>query len=264
MKWSDAVKIRKDYKVCSLLSDRRSNPKIIKSNKAGVGYTTRILHLAPAKLSGHEACPKRTAGCTTACLHTAGNVQYLNVKQKGRIAKTKLWFEQPEAFKALLIKEIENQVKWSKSKGLKTAIRLNGTSDIVWEREFPELFTLFPDIQFYDYTKIAARFNPKWNLPKNYYLTFSRAETKSNQLECDKVLNWGGNVAIVFSGYGYGRHHKPFPDSYMGRRLVNGDENDLRFFDGDNVFVGLRAKGRAYKNDHKGFIVSLPVLKNVA
>ena len=47
-----------------------ANPKIQKGTK--MGYLSFILHLAPADLSGRETCPKRTAGCTSACLNTAG------------------------------------------------------------------------------------------------------------------------------------------------------------------------------------------------
>ena len=46
------------------------NPKVLKGLKQG--YNTYILHLAPAKLSGYETCPKRTIGCTDSCLNLAG------------------------------------------------------------------------------------------------------------------------------------------------------------------------------------------------
>ena len=47
-----------------------ANPKIQKGTDKG--YLSFILHLAPADLSGREVCPKRTKGCTDACLNTAG------------------------------------------------------------------------------------------------------------------------------------------------------------------------------------------------
>ena len=46
------------------------NPKTLKGMKQG--YNTFILHLAPGSLSGHNTCPKATAGCLSACLNTAG------------------------------------------------------------------------------------------------------------------------------------------------------------------------------------------------
>ena len=62
------------------------NAKTVKGEKLNV--LTGILYLAPAKLSGYEVCPKRTEGCTAACLYTAGMGGFSNV-QKARIAKTK-------------------------------------------------------------------------------------------------------------------------------------------------------------------------------
>lgn len=46
------------------------NPKTEKGEK--LGYWTAVLHLAPARLSGHEVCPGATIGCRAACLNTAG------------------------------------------------------------------------------------------------------------------------------------------------------------------------------------------------
>jgi hypothetical protein len=46
------------------------NPKLVKGEKKG--YLSSVLHFAPADVSGKEVCPKRTAGCTAACLNTAG------------------------------------------------------------------------------------------------------------------------------------------------------------------------------------------------
>ncbi len=73
------------------------NPKVLKGMSQG--YNTYILHLAPANLSGYETCPKRTAGCTSACLNTAGRGgmfkrgETTNVIQKARIRKTKCFLK---------------------------------------------------------------------------------------------------------------------------------------------------------------------------
>jgi hypothetical protein len=75
-----------------------------------------------------------------------------------------------------IVKDIEKGIKQAEKAGLTLLIRLNGTSDIKWENVFfdydnkkTNIFDLFPNIQFYDYTKIANRID----LPKNYDLTFS-------------------------------------------------------------------------------------------
>ena len=39
-----------------------------------------------------------------------------------------------------------------------------------------------------------------------------------------------------------------------GFKVVNADDSDLRFLDGDNIIAGLLAKGKA-KNDYSGFVL---------
>jgi hypothetical protein len=127
-------------------------------------------------------------------------------------------------------------------------VRLNGTSDIAWERVDPDLFQLFSGVQFYDYTKSPQRMRNYLTglLPENYHLTFSR--TESNEPECSKVLARGGNVAVCFATL------PPLGIEYLGAPVVNGDAHDLRFQDRSGVVVGLTAKGRA-KHDRTGFTV---------
>jgi hypothetical protein len=81
-------------------------------------------------------------------------------------------------------------------------------------------------------------------LPENYHLTFSRKEDNDGFVE--NVLERGGNVAVVF--------RKELPLTWKGKKVVNGDETDLRFLDEKNVVVGLKAKGKGRKNQ-SGFIV---------
>jgi hypothetical protein len=107
------------------------NPKILKGLKQG--FNTYIMHLAPANLSGYETCPKRTAGCTSACLNTAGRGgmfkkgENTNMIQKARIRKTKMFFEDRITFMNLLVKDIELAIKQSTKKIMITQI----TSDLI-------------------------------------------------------------------------------------------------------------------------------------
>lgn len=226
------------------------NPKLLKGEKKG--YMSFVLHLAPANLSGKEVCPKRTAGCTAACLNTAGRGGIIkkgettNVIQQARIRKTKYFFENRGAFMLQLYLDIKNAVKQAEKKGFTPAFRLNGTSDLAWEKyevqDGKNIFQMFPNVQFYDYTKVPGR---KVSHLKNYHLTFSKAD--GNDLDARLAANMGMNVAVVFS--------KTLPETYIGRRVINGDETDLRFLDGRGVVVGLKAKGKA-KKDTTGFVVS--------
>jgi hypothetical protein len=87
-KWQVEVKMPDGsvYVVKTLLGKGDSNHKLAKSDKAGRGYMTVGLSLAPAKLSGFEMCRGRSKGCTAACLNTAGRGQQ-TITQRARIAK---------------------------------------------------------------------------------------------------------------------------------------------------------------------------------
>ena len=232
------------------------NPKVLKGMKQG--YMTYILHLAPANLSGYETCAKRTAGCTAACLNLAGRGgmfkkgESTNVIQKARIRKTKMFFEDRITFMNLLVKDIELAIKQSAKKDLIPVFRMNGTSDLAFEKyevnrkgqTYSNIFTAFPEVTFYDYTKILGR--KIKNIP-NYSLTFSAAD--GNDADVYRAIAEGYNVATVFGL----KKTEPMPETYMGRTVFNGDDSDLRFLDPKNVVVGLYAKGKA-KKDTSGFV----------
>ena len=117
--------------------------------------------------------------------------------------------------------------------------RLNGTSDIAWEKH--DVIQQFPAVQFYDYTKILGR---KVEALSNYHLTFSQAD--GNEEDVQKAIDKGMNVATVF--------RKKLPVAHMGIPVYDGDDSDLRFLDPKQVVVGLKAKGKA-KKDTTGFVV---------
>jgi hypothetical protein len=232
------------------------NPKILKG--ISEGYNTYILHLAPASLSGYNTCAKATAGCKAACLNTAGRGgmfkkgENTNTIQKARIRKTIMFFEQRDTFMRLLVKDIELAIKQSAKKGLVPVVRLDGTSDIPFEKypcirdgiEYANIFFAFSEIQFYDYTKILGR---KVNHIPNYHLTFSAAD--GNDSDVIKAIEQGYNIAVVFGI----KKGTAMPDTYLGRPVFNGDDSDLRFLDPKGVVVGLYAKGKA-KKDTSGFV----------
>lgn len=212
------------------------------------GYLTGILYLAPADLNGLgiNLCPAATPGCKASCLYSAGRGAFSNV-QRARIAKARLFIQEREKFMSILVDDISRLVRKAERENMTPCVRLNGTSDIAFETiKFGPLnktiFEYFPHVQFYDYTKIKGR----KNLPNNYHLTFSFSEnTKSDKVPTDK--NW----SIVFSG-------KKLPAEYLGRRVINGDETDVRFDDPTNIIVGLLAKGKA-KKDQSGFTHKIEV-----
>ena len=241
------------------------NPKTLKG--MAQGYNTFILHLAPANLSGYEVCAKRTIGCTLACLNLAGRGgmmkkgEITNTIQQARIRKTKLFFENRERFMELLVKDIILGIKQSVRLGLIPVFRLNGTSDLAFEKysvirdgvEYNNIFLAFPEVLFYDYTAILGR---KIQSIPNYSLTFSAKD--GNDMDVLKAMAQGYNVAVVFGI----KKTLPLPETYNGRPVYNGDESDLRFLDPKGVVVGLYAKGKA-KKDTSGF-VKYPVVMMMA
>ena len=232
------------------------NPKVLKGTKQG--YNTYILHLAPANLSGYQTCPKATAGCAEACLNTAGRGgmfkkgETTNVIQKARIRKTQFFFEERAGFMEWLVADIEKAIKQSAKLNLIPVFRLNGTSDLSFEKysvirngvQYDNIFFAFPEVQFYDYTKVLGR--KVANIP-NYHLTFSAAD--GNDLDVIKAIQQGYNVATVFGI----KKTEPMPEFYNGLPVFDGDASDLRFLDPKGVVVGLYAKGKA-KKDTSGFV----------
>lgn len=232
------------------------NPKTLKGMTQG--YMTYILHLAPATLSGHNTCPKATAGCIAACLNTAGRGgmfkkgENTNVIQKARIRKTVMFYDNRTVFFELLVADIKLAIKQAAKQGLVPVFRLNGTSDISWEKYTVEvdgvayinIFAAFPNVQFYDYTKVLGR---KVNNIANYHLTFSAAD--GNDADVMSAMTQGYNIAVVFGI----KKGSAMPETYKFMPVFNGDESDLRFLDPANSVVGLYAKGKA-KKDTSGFV----------
>jgi len=222
-----------------------ANPKIQKGTK--LGYLSFILHLAPSDLSGKNTCPKATKGCIAACLNTAGRGgmfkkgENTNVIQKARIRKTVAFFFDRDAFMQDLVSDINKAIKLATKLGLTPVFRLNGTSDLSWEKydagQGLNIFEQFPYVQFYDYTKVLGRKIAQY---KNYHLTFSKAD--GNDADVAAALEQGMSVVAVYDEIPAG--------------VPSADETDLRFLDAKGVMLGLKAKGRA-KKDYSGFVIRL-------
>lgn len=222
-----------------------ANPKIQKGTK--LGYLSFILHLAPSDLSGKNTCPKATRGCIAACLNTAGRGgmfrrgETTNVIQKARIRKTQYFFNNRAGFMFDLMQDIKKGIRLANKLGLEPVFRLNGTSDLSWEKyemtEGKNVFDVFAGIQFYDYTKVLGR---KVKHIENYHLTFSKAD--GNDSDVAEALMQGMSVVAVYDAIPEG--------------VPSADETDLRFLDPKGIMLGLKAKGRA-KKDYTGFVIRL-------
>jgi hypothetical protein len=226
--------------------------KTVKGNDSG--YLTAIMYMTPYKTLGANLCPMaETAGCLEGCLNTAGRGA-MNSVQRGRARKA-TWFVQDRGgFMRQLHKDLTRFQNYCRKRDLKPAIRLNGTTDIRWElmrfdildgEGTPKtIFEYFPEIQFYDYTKIANR---DLDIP-NYKLTFSYSEASPTyEKQCKIAIDRGMNIAVVF------RNKEGIPSTFADLPVIDGDKTDLRFLDPTQCVVGLYAKGKA-KQDKSGFV----------
>ena len=236
------------------------------------GYLTGIMYLAPHKISGKNFCASASNGCIQACLYKAGRGSFNSV-QKARIKKSRYFIENKKDFMLDLIESIIRLQVKSNNKKLIPVVRLNGTSDILFENikintsdlmtrkyivnnshlynndilksDHFNIMQLFNHIKFYDYTKHDIQLRKNALKLDNYHLTFSRCEDNER-----KALNYlinGYNSAFVFKS--------KIPSKYKGFKVFNGDDTDLRFLDPKNVIIGLLAKGSAKKDD-TGFVIN--------
>ena len=225
------------------------NPKIVKGDKINDKYLSAIMHLSPINT---KICPYQDiAKCKEACLNTAGRGgifkkgESTNTIQEARKRKTDLFLNDRDTFMSLLVKDIQAFVKKCERLGKKPCIRLNGTSDIQWELipvdNYANIFDMFSDVQFYDYTKIPTR---KVSSIKNYHLTWSYSQANDKYARLFEQVPY--NKAVVF--------HGGLPRMFKGMRVIDGDTTDMRFLDKANRVIGLKAKGKA-RQDKSGFVI---------
>ena len=236
-----------------------NNFKTMKGEK--LGYKTYILYMSAYKQNskGINVCSHASLGCAASCLVGSGfGGMYVGVKN-GRIERTEYFLSSRIEFLHQLKEEIEKAIIKNKDKAI-PVFRLNGTSDLPYEKYKifeggKNIFELFPNVQFYDYTKNYLRFNKV--LPSNYHLTFSRSET--NHSKCIELLNRGVNVAMVFD---------KIPNTFEGFEVINADNDDLRFLDKKGgVICGLKYKKMTGKNANNklgvesGFVIETTKVK---
>ena len=230
----------------SYIGNVASSAKTMKSYQHGT--MTYCIYLAPATMAGRtkkdsriNVCPK-SEHCRAFCLNTSGHnkrdVLAYGIKKSpinhSRIKKTKLFYNDRDLFMHLVIHEIRRWKAKAEEKHMDFSIRLNGTSDLS-----PELFKdpdtglnlleLFPDVQFYDYTKVYKRIALMEKYP-NYDLTFSY--DGYNWDECEKFLQNGGKAAVVF-------FDEKMPKYFAGYPVVDANDYDMRYLDPKKSIMGL-------------------------
>ena len=226
---------------------------IKKSAKMMKSYThnvaTYCVYLAPANLAGRtkkgtriNVCPM-SQHCKDLCLNSSGHNKadilargQKNVRQSyiniSRIKKTKLFYNDRDLYMDILIHEINRDRKYAEKKGMEFSVRLNGTSDLspeIMKKDGKNILEIFPDVQFYDYTKVYNRTKLMKFYP-NYDITFSYDGYNWDQ--CEQFLKDGGKVAVVFDS-------EKMPKTYKGYKVIDANGYDMRYLDPKGCIMGL-------------------------
>lgn len=245
-----------------------ANSKLRKLPGRAGRYRAIGLAMAPANYSGRELCPWRTAGCTVACNGFWSGMNVTSSTRAALIGRALLWHSDRELFVRKLFAELHNFRKLCQRTGVIPAVRLNVSTDIVWERQLSELFPEFRDVEFFDYTKALPRHRPE--LPANYTLCHSFSE-RTTTADVHDIVSAGRNVVVAFDS-AYAPQRKlwgALPESVrftddIGHDLelpvVNGDRHDLRLpaMDGRGRVVGLHGKSGRSRVDaaiNSGFML---------
>ena len=247
---------RKEQRPERLLADATSNTKLRKSQTQDYRIVSLSLSPADEALTGKSNCPAATAGCIACCVGSprTGMAQVFNTIMQSRIAKTRFLQEDRAAFLEQLKTEIDREQRKAAADGPTLVCRLNTSSDIPWEHlHYGNIPKHFPDVIFYDYTKIHSRI---CSAPTNYHLVGSWSEKTEHQAACVELLLGGHNVAVSFAtsagGTGWKAYDQALPQwcELRGHRfnVLDGDISDLRFTDrgpsrsGRGNVIGLRLK----------------------
>lgn len=221
--------------IITLFTDAESSPKLA-VNGGHVHIHSRVMYLQ----SGRDTCHARDHGCKGCYMYSGRNKFTQNVDAKAR--RVSFWLEDPANFTLAAVAEIARIEIEAMESGRIPAARLNGLSDIQWENaragSRANVMECFPAVQFWDYTRIPGRIRrPR---PGNYDLTFSLGA--DNDRIAYRALEAGMRVAVVFPT-------PAVPDTWSGRPCVDGNLHDFRWLEAGGVFVGLKARGLARKDD---------------
>jgi hypothetical protein len=268
--------LKREHNIGTLLGE---NGKLEKTRVGDYGLTyegqsvaSLGLGLASAqRLNTQErltTCPQ-SAICEGLCLGETsgqnllygGSGKFRSGPRLSQYLKTEALMMRPSDFGVLLANEIDTFMKWAKANNYQTAVRLNVTSDIP-PKVFKGIIDAFPDVMYYDYTKLASNV-----IAPNHHLTYSSTGA-SQVVNGEKVFNpysnWdrmvqrllgGQNVAMAFTS------RKDMPTAIQDEKtgetfeVWNGDNYDARFLDpktesGKGLVIGLTNKDKTTKPEN--------------
>lgn len=224
-----------------------------------IGILSAVLYMQPAMVSGREACPFRSDGCTAACLAESTGRMSMTGPQTARRRRHASFFADRGRFLADLHAEIARHERIARKAGKVAAIRLNGTTDLPWHRmrytdhsgvKHARIHDAFPGVKFYEYTKRPL--GAQGDIPPNLHLTFSVSERTDSEEHAAPYLAAGQSAAVVIFAPKHA-HPETFMIGDTSYPMVDGDAHDARFLDPAGSIVALAAKGNA-KTDTSGFV----------
>lgn len=231
--------VKHTYNVNCLLDRFGANTKLKKSSK-GI-YNVAGLSLMPSL----KFCPmSKNAGCFELCLKSAGRGKFNNVVN-ARNNKSNFYNNDYDLFIELLIHELKLHVVNCNKNKVNPSARLNVLSDIPYEKT--DIFNIFEEIYFYDYTKRANRLKA-CNDIKNYKLMFSYSGAEGYQKQVNQALQFNNPIAVVFKN--------EFPKTFLNRPVFDGDLSDIDNSTKDNYIIALKAKGSLARNSFNDFVVN--------
>ena len=213
------------------------------------------------RLSEHEPnrrinfCVGSNAACRSTCLVYSGNNPVADKQVPVKLARSEALLREPVAWLRMFVAAVEWHIADCRKQDLVPYVRPNVLSDIPWELVFPEAFELFPELTYYDYTKVSGR-----DGRSNYDLTFSFSGT--NGEETEQELARGHRIAVVFwlpkpcSRY-KSPCDRPSDLTFLGQRVIDGDKHDFRSLDPPASVIGLSykvptVKGKRFTRPPKG------------
>ena len=253
------------YKNATIFQPGEGNSKV---SHHGTDYKVFTLSLASSDSAGRNTCPRAMrrsliqkmldrgldiseitewanerglSMCSWVCVTWEAGRGRTDPVREARINLTNWLHENPRGFKAYLLSQMGSLSRYHS--GSRLACRPNLDSDIKWEQRIPAMFDF--DWSFWDYTKLSERLG---NVPANYHLTYSYNDGTTSK-DWERVYRTGSNIAVVFDAVWnpWGNKFGYLPETWTdpnGKvwRVVDGDRQELRFLDPQDVCVALRLK----------------------
>lgn len=234
-----------------LLSITQSNTKVKKSMKYFDQYKWQSIlinlliknpdYASLSLMPDYKICGgSKSGGCMELCLKSSGFAKIFKSVNIARQKKTEFLLNDRIGFINQLDKELFNFNKKCIKNNKTGFVRLNTISDYPFYKT--GLMQKYSNLIFIDYTKIAKRLFEK--LPENYFLMFSFSGRLQYSNQVRMALKTDFPISVVFKC--------DFPETFLGRQVIDGDKSDLNNALSFNKILGLKFK-EINKEDYNEF-----------